>query len=43
MSATIDFWVDFSSPYSYVANAWVDALARRHGDVPGSGVSPTTA
>lgn len=30
-SAPIDFWFDFSSPYSYVANAWVDALAARHG------------
>jgi 2-hydroxychromene-2-carboxylate isomerase len=29
--APIDFWFDFSSPYSYVANAWVDALAARHG------------
>jgi 2-hydroxychromene-2-carboxylate isomerase len=29
--APIDFWFDFSSPYSYIANAWVDALAARHG------------
>ena len=29
--ALIDFWFDFSSPYSYIANAWVDALAARHG------------
>ena len=27
----LDFWFDFTSPYSYVANAWVDALAARHG------------
>lgn len=27
----IDFWFDFSSPYSYVANEWIDALAARHG------------
>ena len=31
MSKTIDFWFDFSSPYSYVANEWVGALAARHG------------
>lgn len=31
--APIDFWFDFSSPYSYIANAWVDALAARHGRV----------
>lgn len=29
----IDFWFDFSSPYSYIANEWVDALAARHGRV----------
>lgn len=29
--ACIDFWFDFSSPYSYVADSWVDALAARHG------------
>lgn len=29
--ATIDFWFDFSSPYSYIANEWIDALAARHG------------
>jgi 2-hydroxychromene-2-carboxylate isomerase len=29
--APIDFWFDFSSPYSYIANEWVDALAARHG------------
>ncbi len=27
----IDFYFDFSSPYSYIANEWVDALAARHG------------
>ncbi|MCU0768044.1 MAG: DsbA family protein [Burkholderiaceae bacterium] len=27
----VDFWFDFSSPYSYIANEWVDALAARHG------------
>lgn len=27
----LDFWFDFSSPYSYIANEWVDALAARHG------------
>lgn len=27
----IDFWFDFSSPYSYVADAWIDAVAARHG------------
>lgn len=29
--APIDFWFDFSSPYSYIANEWIDALAARHG------------
>lgn len=27
----IDFWFDFSSPYSYIASEWVEALAARHG------------
>lgn len=27
----IDFWFDFSSPYSYITNEWIDALAARHG------------
>lgn len=27
----IDFWFDFSSPYSYVASEWIEALAARHG------------
>ena len=31
MTAGIDFWFDFSSPYSYIASGWVDALAARHG------------
>ena len=31
MKAPIDFFFDFSSPYSYIANEWVDALAARHG------------
>jgi 2-hydroxychromene-2-carboxylate isomerase len=28
---TIDFYFDFSSPYSYIAAEWIDALAARHG------------
>lgn len=31
MKPPIDFFFDFSSPYSYIANEWVDALAARHG------------
>ena len=31
MPAAIDFYFDFSSPYSYIANAWVGPLAARHG------------
>jgi len=31
MKAPIDFYFDFSSPYSYIANEWIDALAARHG------------
>lgn len=31
MSAPIDFWFDFSSPYAYLANEWIDAVAARHG------------
>lgn len=31
MRSPIDFYFDFSSPYSYVANEWIDALAARHG------------
>jgi 2-hydroxychromene-2-carboxylate isomerase len=29
--AAIDFYVDFSSPYSYIASEWIEALAARHG------------
>lgn len=31
MNTPIRFYFDFSSPYSYIANEWVDALATRHG------------
>lgn len=31
MTAAIDFWFDFSSPYSYIAHEWIDAVAARHG------------
>lgn len=31
MNAPIDFYFDFSSPYGYIANEWIDALAARHG------------
>lgn len=31
MRSPIDFFFDFSSPYSYIANEWIDALAARHG------------
>jgi 2-hydroxychromene-2-carboxylate isomerase len=31
MPSAIDFYVDFSSPYSYVASEWIEALAARHG------------
>ncbi len=31
MKPPIDFWFDFSSPYSYIANEWVEAVAARHG------------
>jgi 2-hydroxychromene-2-carboxylate isomerase len=27
----VDFYFDFSSPYSYIASEWVEALAARHG------------
>ncbi|MDQ2778497.1 MAG: 2-hydroxychromene-2-carboxylate isomerase [Pseudomonadota bacterium] len=30
MSSPLDFYFDFSSPYSYIANEWVGALAARH-------------
>lgn len=31
MKSPIDFYFDFSSPYSHIANEWLDALAARHG------------
>ena len=31
MSSPVRFYFDFSSPYSYIASAWLDALAARHG------------
>lgn len=31
MTTAIDFYFDFSSPYSYIANEWVGAMAARHG------------
>lgn len=31
MAAPIQFRFDFSSPYSYIVNEWIDALAARHG------------
>jgi len=31
MSASIDFYFDFSSPYSYLASEKIEALAARHG------------
>ena len=27
----VDFYIDFSSPYSYIASEWIEALAARHG------------
>jgi 2-hydroxychromene-2-carboxylate isomerase len=30
-TSPIDFWFDFSSPYSYVASEWIEPLAVRHG------------
>ncbi len=29
--SAIEFYVDFSSPYSYIASEWIEALAARHG------------
>lgn len=29
--SSIDFYFDFSSPYSYIASEWIEALAARHG------------
>jgi 2-hydroxychromene-2-carboxylate isomerase len=31
MAAAIDFYFDFSSPYSYIASEEIEALAERHG------------
>jgi len=31
MKPPIDFYFDFSSPYSYIANEWIGAVAARHG------------
>jgi 2-hydroxychromene-2-carboxylate isomerase len=31
MRPPIDFYFDFSSPYSYIASEWVEAVAARHG------------
>ena len=31
MKRPFDFYFDFSSPYSYIASEWVEALAARHG------------
>ena len=31
LASPIDFYFDFSSPYSYVASEWIEALAARHG------------
>ena len=31
MSATIDFYFDFSSPYGYIASCRIDDIAERHG------------
>jgi 2-hydroxychromene-2-carboxylate isomerase len=31
MRAPLQFYFDFSSPYSYIASEWVEALAARHG------------
>ena len=31
MKTPVQFYFDFSSPYSYIASEWVEALAARHG------------
>ncbi|MEO7151330.1 MAG: 2-hydroxychromene-2-carboxylate isomerase [Burkholderiaceae bacterium] len=31
MNAPIAFYFDYSSPYSYIASEWIEALAARHG------------
>jgi 2-hydroxychromene-2-carboxylate isomerase len=33
MRPPIDFYFDFSSPYSYIASEWIEAVAARHGRV----------
>ncbi|HEY0857461.1 MAG TPA: 2-hydroxychromene-2-carboxylate isomerase [Albitalea sp.] len=30
-ASAIEFYFDFSSPYSYIASEWIEALAARHG------------
>jgi 2-hydroxychromene-2-carboxylate isomerase len=31
MRSPVQFYFDFSSPYSYIASEWIEALAARHG------------
>ncbi len=31
LNKPVAFFFDFSSPYSYIANEWIDAVAARHG------------
>ena len=31
MSAPLDFWFDFASPYGYLASTQIDDIAARHG------------
>jgi 2-hydroxychromene-2-carboxylate isomerase len=31
MKPAIDFYFDFSSPYSYIASEWIEAVGARHG------------
>jgi 2-hydroxychromene-2-carboxylate isomerase len=31
MRPAIDFYFDFSSPYSYISSEWIEAVAARHG------------
>ncbi len=31
MRPALDFYFDFSSPYSYIASEWIEAVAARHG------------
>lgn len=31
LASPIDYYFDFSSPYSYIASEWIEALAARHG------------